>query len=187
MLLAPPDKTQAGLRTGPEQPERLPTQHMGMHVKDGLPSIVTGVEDHPIPTLEHTLKLRNAPSGQRNVSEQLRISSSQLPQVPVPLLGHHEHMNPSLRPNIPKSKGRLILIDDISGDLTSNDPLEERLSTITHAKHPTQPPRPAPPHQTGTERHSRGVRGLAPGWGSGGLTPRRHTRAERQPDGAKRS
>ncbi len=164
MLLAPPDKTQAGLRTGPEQPERLPTQDMGMHVKHGLPSITISVEDHPIPALEHTFKLSHPPSSQRNVSKQLRISSSKLPQVPIPLLGHNEHMNPSLRPNIPKGKGRLILIDDISRDLTSNDPLKQRLGRITHAKHPTQSPRPSHRHRT---RLAGGSGGSPPAGGLG--------------------
>ena len=168
MLLAPPDKTQAGLRTDPEQPERLPTQHMGMHVKDGLPSIVTGVEHHPIPTLERTLKLRDAPSGQRNVSEQLRISSSQLGNIAIPLLGHHQHMNPSLRPNIPESKGRLILIDDISGDLTSNDPLEERL-VLTHAS--TLPTATRPTHRSRAELA--GGPGTRPRLGVWGFDPQK--------------
>ncbi|MDT7798796.1 MAG: hypothetical protein QOI78_2229, partial [Actinomycetota bacterium] len=136
MLLAPPDKTQAGFRYSarvrPEEPQLLPTEHMSVHVEHGLPRISVGVEHHAIPTLEHTLKLGNLTSSSNNITQKPRISGSKLPQVPIPLLGHHEHMNPSLRPNIPEGKGRLILKDNISRDLTSNDPLEERL-VLTHA------------------------------------------------------
>ncbi len=197
MLLAPPDKTQAGLATSAEEPQRFPAQDVGVNVENGLPGIGISVEDNPIPTLEHTFKLSNPPSGQRNVSKQLRIRSSQLPQVPIPLLRHDEHMNPSLRPNIPKRKGRLILIDNISRDLTSNNPLKEHLGIITHgstlpsrpphSRHAAHRPNATPPHPTGTERRSRGVRGRAPGWGPGGLTPRKHTASRRQLDEAKRS
>ena len=142
---------------------------MGMNMKNSLPGIPIGVEHNPIPRLKNPLKLSNPPSAQSNGSKKLRISRGKLPQVPVPLLGHHKHMNLRLRPNIPKGKGQIILIDNISRDLTSNDPLEEGL-VLTHERHPIDS---KPPHEPGTERQPRGS-GACPGWGSGGLTPREH-------------
>jgi hypothetical protein len=123
----------------PEEPQRLPTQHMGMNVKDGLPGITVGVEHNPIPTLKDAFELSNLTSSSNNLTQELRIPSRKLPKVPIPLLRHHEHMNPSLRPNIPKGKGRRILKDHVSRNLTSNDPLEERL-VLTHAGDPIDHP-----------------------------------------------
>lgn len=132
-------------------------------MKNGLPSITIGVEHNPITTLKDTLKLSNLTSSKSNSSKQLRVTSSKLPQVPIPNLGHHKHMNLRLRPNIPKGKGGVILVDDISRDLTSNDPLEESL-ILTHEEHLIDR---EPPHQTGTERQPRGVRGEPPAGGLG--------------------
>ncbi len=106
-----------------------------MNMKNGLPGIRVGVEDNPIPALKHPLKLSNLASGERNGRKQTRISRSKLPKVPIPLLGHDEHVNLRLRPDIPKGKGQLILIDNISRDLTGNDPLEESL-ILTHGNTP---------------------------------------------------
>jgi hypothetical protein len=117
-----------------------------MNMKNGLPGIPIGVEHNPIPRLEDTLKLSNPPSGKSNSGKKRRVPSSKLPQVPIPNLGHHKHVNLRLRPNIPKGKGQIILIDNISRDLTSNDPLEESL-ILTHETHPSDrlpPHRPAP-------------------------------------------
>lgn len=141
-----------------------------MNMEDGLPGIGAAVEDNPVPRLENTLKLSNLTSGKGNSGKQPRITGSKLPQVPIPLPWHNKHMNLRLRPNIPKRKGQVILVHDVSRDLPSNDPLEESL-ILTHDQHPSDS---KPPHQTDTERQPRGVRGLAPGWGSGGLTPREH-------------
>jgi hypothetical protein len=104
-----------------------------MNVKDGLPGIPIGVEHDPIPALEDPLKLGNPPRGQRNIGKKLRIPSSKLPQIPVPLPRHNKHMNPSLRPNIPEGKGGGILIDDISRDLPTDDPFEQSL-ILGHAQ-----------------------------------------------------
>jgi hypothetical protein len=146
---------------------------MGMNMKNGLPGIGVGVEDNPIPRLEHPLELGNPPSSQSNPGKQPRITSRQLPQVPIPSLGHDKHMNLRLRPNIPKGKGGIVLIDNISRDLTSNDPLEESL-ILTHGNTlatRNRPPSPAPSEGAGGP-------GGTPGWGSGGLTPRRHNERE---------
>ena len=122
----------------PEEPERLPAEHVGMNVKHGLTGIPIGVEDNPIPALEDPLSLGNLTSSSDNITQQLRITSRKLPEVPIPLLGHNQHMNPRLRPNIPKSKGIFILIHDISRNLPTNDPLEQRL-LVTHGVHPIRP------------------------------------------------
>ncbi len=92
----------------PEEPQGLPTKHMSMHVEHGLPGIPISVENHPIPTVKDALKLSNGTTGPNNPPQQRGISSGKLPKVPIPLLGHHKHMNPSLRPNIPERKGRLV-------------------------------------------------------------------------------
>jgi hypothetical protein len=109
-----------------------------MHMEDGLPGIGVGVEDHPIPTLEDALELGNLTSSSNNVTQQPRIPGSKLGNVPVPLLGHDKHVHPSLRPNIPKGKGGVILIDNVSRDLPTNDPFEESL-ILTHTKNPIDP------------------------------------------------
>ncbi len=124
----------------PEEPQGLPTEHMSMHVEHSLPGIPISVENHPVPTPKDALQLGNLTSSSNNLTQERRIPSSQLPKVPVPLLGHHEHMNPSLRPNIPERKGRLVRVHNISRDLTSNDPLEERL-VLTHRTNPSDQPR----------------------------------------------
>jgi hypothetical protein len=107
---------------------------MGMNMEDSLPGIRVGVEHNPIPTLKDALDLGNLPGGKSNISKQLRIGGSKLPQVPVPLPRHNQNMNPSLRPNIPEGKGGLILIDDIGRDLPTNDPFKESLSIQTAHK-----------------------------------------------------
>jgi hypothetical protein len=196
MLLAPPDKTQAGFRYSarmrPEEPQLLPTEHMSMHVEHGLSRIGISVEHNPIPTGEDALKLGNLTSSSNNITQQGGITGSKLGKVPIPLPGHNKHVNPSLRPNIPEGKGGLILIDNISGDLTGNDPLEESL-VLTHRTNPSDKPTPVPsqttrvpsrttrgegpkgrrPEQGETpferEKHkSRGGPGLAPAGGLGG-------------------
>jgi hypothetical protein len=136
---------------------------MGMNMKNGLPGIRAGVEDNPIPRLEQPLKLRDLPSSHRNIGKKLRVSGGKLPQVPIPGLGHNKHMNLRLRPNIPESKGPIVLIDNISRDLPGNDPLEESL-ILTHEKHPTDPTRPT----RRAPSEDRGGPGLAPAgvWGS---------------------
>jgi hypothetical protein len=131
---------------------------MGMNMKDGLPGIGIGVEDHPIPTLEDALELGNLTSGSNNLTKQLRIPSSKLPKVPIPLPRHNKHVNPSLRPNIPEGKGGLILKNNVSRDLPPNDPFkeilthEQTLSTPKRTRVPSHPTR-AP---SGTTR--------VPGW-----------------------
>ncbi|VVJ20670.1 Uncharacterised protein [Amycolatopsis camponoti] len=137
---------------------------MGMNMKNSLPGITIGVEHNPIPRLENPLELRNPPSSERNSGQQPRIPSSKLPQVPIPNLGHNKHMNLGLRPNIPEGKGQIILIDNISRDLTSNDPFKESL-ILTHEERPYR--RRKTRHPTGTER-GRGGPGHAPAgvWGS---------------------
>jgi hypothetical protein len=119
----------------PEEPQGLPAENMGMNVEDGLPGIGVGVEDDPIPRLEDPLELGNLTSSERDGGKKRRIPSRQLPQVPIPHLGHNEHMNLRLRPNIPKRKGQVILEDNISRDLPGNDPLEESL-ILTHGPTP---------------------------------------------------
>lgn len=156
---------------------------MGMNMKNGLPGIRVGIEDNPIPRLENPLKLSNPPSSKSNLSKQLRVGQGKRSKVPIPNLGHNKHMNLRLRPNIPKGKGGIVLVDDISRDLTSNDPLEESL-ILTHREAPYRP-RARPPHETDTERE-RGGSGGTPGWGSGGLTPRKHNEREAAHEGAKR-
>lgn len=135
----------------PEEPQGLPTKHMSMHVEHSLPSIRVSVENHPIPTPEDALELSNLTSSSNHLTQERRISSGKLPKVPIPLLGHHKHMNPSLGPNIPERKGRLVLIDNIGRDLTSNDPLEERL-VLTHRKNPSDQPRKPPTQADHTSR-----------------------------------
>jgi hypothetical protein len=130
-----------------EEPERLPTEHVGMNVKNGLPGIGIGVEHNPVPALEHTLELGNLTSGSNKVTQQRRIPSSKLSKVPVPLPRHNKHMNPSLRPNIPEGKGGLIRIDNIGRDLTSNDAFKESL-VLTHGKNPIDQRPTSAPSQT---------------------------------------
>lgn len=149
---------------------------MGMNMKDGLPGIGVGVEDNPIPTLEHPFKLGNLPAGESNIGKELRIGSSKLPKIPIPGLGHNEDVNLRLRPNIPEGKGGVILVDDIGRDLTSNDPLEESL-ILTHEEEPYRRTRAAAHRQARSEGRG-GSGGEAPGWGSGGLTPRGHNERE---------
>ncbi len=140
-----------------------------MDVEDGLPGIPIGVEDDPIPALDDPLEFGNLTSGRNDITQQLRIRGGKLRNIPVPLPGHNEHVNPSLRPNIPKRKGGLILIHDISRDLPTNDPFEESLSIIT--AHASTLPRAAFTHRPPTKLAGSGA---CPGWGSGGLTPRKH-------------
>jgi hypothetical protein len=157
---------------------------MGMHMKDGLPGIGVGVEDNPIPTLKDAFKLSNLTSSSNNVTEKPRIPSSKLGNIPIPLLGHNKHMNPSLRPNIPKGKGRLILIDHVSRDLPTNDPFEESL-ILTHRKDPTDPTeregRRPPSNATrllnSTSTKVAGVRGL-PRLGFWGFDPQKTQRTQ---------
>jgi hypothetical protein len=147
-----------------------------MNVKNGLPSIPIGVEDNPIPRLENPLKLSNPPSSQSNSGKKRRIPSSKLPQVPIPNLGHNKHVNLRLRPNIPKGKGQIILIDNISRDLTSNDPLEESL-ILTHETHPSDRPPPHRPAPSG----SRGGSGGNPRLGVWGFDPQKTQRTRSGP------
>ena len=146
---------------------------MGMNMKNGLPGIEVGVEDNPIPRLKNPLKLSNLTSTERNGSKQLRISSRQRSKVPIPNLGHHKHMNLRLRPNIPKGKGAVVLVDDISRDLPSNDPLEESL-ILTHEKHPTDQAAPQDLHGA----QARGVRGGNPRLGVWGFDPQKTQRTQ---------
>ena len=136
---------------------------MGVHVEDGLPGIPIGVEDNPIPALDDPLEFGNLPSSGDHISQKLRIPGGKLRNVPVPLPRHNEHMNPSLRPNIPEGKGGLILIDNIGRNLPANDPFEESLSITT--AHESTLSRDALTNPTTT--HLAGVRGEAPAGGLG--------------------
>ena len=127
-------------------------EHVRVHVEHGLPGIGVGVEHDPVPALSDALQLRNLLRGRHHITQQLRIGRRQLPHIPVPLPRHDKHMNPSLRLNIPKRKGRLVLEHNLGRNLPRNDPLEQGLG-IAHAPHPIHPTRA----QTGNTRAQTGI------------------------------
>lgn len=87
------------------------------------------------PTVDHDAVSRRIESkldgdlsqGVQQVPQQLGITLSRMRERNQLLLGNHQHMNGSLRVHVAKSQAPIVFMDDLGGDLTVNDPLEDRL------------------------------------------------------------
>jgi hypothetical protein len=133
----------------PEQPQPLPAENVQMSVEHGPPSIFTGVEHQPIPTLRDPRFPRNRSTSGNHLGKDSRSRRGQRQRILMMVNRHHQHMHPSLRIDVKNGQRRRRPMHHGSRHVPRNDLAEQTVSHNTHTQDPSlahettiRPPRP---------------------------------------------
>lgn len=130
-----------------------PTHEVEVHMVDGLPAILAGVDHQSVAAVEAQLP-GEAGGLRHHVGEQFAVVGGEIVHRGVVAGRDHQNVHRSLRVDVVESNHSLIAVNEVGRDLTVDDSTEQAFSHGTH--HVLLPPTGAGHNYCGSNRSSGG-------------------------------